>query len=248
MRTCIFCNKPVNSKEDAWPLWLVRKFGNSEEGIVEGQRGQQIPHSWRAGKFLLRTGNVCKNCNNGWMSDLENRVKPIIERFFLGQGVSLDPSDQATLAGWICKNAMVYETLRHNSPCFFTSQERKLFRESFHLPPHTSIWIAKVVEFTGLFCTASDLNGIVIGSLNKVKGHATTMAFGPLVGQILNVRLSKSFNQTLTGSESLHVNPLDQTITQIWPVIANMVSWPNKFGLNGELGLDFFAHRWKPVG
>jgi hypothetical protein len=181
MRTCIFCGNPVNSKEDAWPLWLVQRLGNTKKGIVEGQRGEQTPHFWGAGKYPLRTGNVCKlGCNNGWMSDLENRVKPIIERFFLGIQTSLDQRDQTSLAIWTCKNAMVYETLRHESPCFFTSQERKLFCESFHLPLHTSIWIAKNIGFTGLFCTASDLNGITIGPINHVKAYVTTMGLAPL--------------------------------------------------------------------
>jgi hypothetical protein len=248
MRTCIFCDSPVNSKEDAWPLWLVRQFGNSEKGIVEGQRGRQVPRIWRAGKFPLRTGNVCKNCNNGWMSDLENRVKPIMERFFLHEKVSLNPSDQLTVAIWICKNAMVYETLRQKTSCFFTAQERKSFRESFHLPLHSFIWIAKVVGFAGLFCTASDLNGIVTESLDQVKAYTTTMAFGPFVGQILNVKMSKSIHPNMKIAEGLQPVPSDQTLIQVWPITSNMVSWPNKVGLNGEFGLDFFAHYWKPAG
>jgi hypothetical protein len=245
MRTCIFCDSPVNSKEDAWPLWLIRRLGNSEKGIVEGQRGRQAPRSWRAGKYPLRTGNVCKNCNNGWMSDLENRVRPIMERFFLDQKVSLDQHDQATLAIWTCKNAMVYETLRHKSAWFFTSQEHESFRESFHLPLHTSIWIAKSVEFTGLFCTASDLNGTATESLDQVKAYVNTMAFGPIAIQILNAKMSKPIHQNVTISGNLQPGPLDQTTIQIWPVNTNMVSWPNEVGLNGELGLDHFAHRWK---
>lgn len=247
MRTCIFCDSPVNSKEDAWPLWLVRRFGNSEKGIVEGQRGQQAPHSWRAGRFPLRTGNVCKNCNNGWMSDLENRVKPVIERFFLDEKVSIDQHEQSIVAVWICKNAMVYETLRDKASCFFTSQERKLFRESFLLPSQTSIWIAKVVGFAGLFCTASDMNGIVTETLTQVKAYTTTLAFGPFAGQILNVKMPNSIHQNTKIGENLELDPLGQTIIQIWPILANMVSWPNKIGLNGELGLDLFAHRWKPA-
>ena len=248
MRTCIFCGNPVDSKEDAWPLWLVRRLGNTEEGIVEGQRGKQTPHSWRAGKYPLRTGNVCKvSCNNGWMSDLENRAKPIIERFFLYEQVSLDQHDQTTLAIWICKNAMVYETLRHESSWFFTSQEHKLFRESFHLPLHTSIWIAKSVGFTGLFCTASDLNGIAIEHINHVKAYVTTMGFGPIAIQILNAKMSKPIPQYITIAGNLQPGPWDQTIIQIWSITADVISWPNKVGLNGELGLDNFAQRWRPI-
>jgi hypothetical protein len=244
MRTCIFCDNPVNSKEDAWPSWLVREFNGTEKGIVEGQRGQQSSYSWHAGKYPLRTGNVCKKCNNGWMSDLENRVKPILERFFLYDQVSLDQRDQSTLALWICKNAMVYETLRLNAANFYTSQERILFRESFHLPPQTFIWIAKVVGFTGMFCNASDIQGNVFETLEKVNAYSTSMAFGPFAGQILNIKMSKSIHQNILMTENLYPESFNQTIIQIWPIIADSITWPNKIGLSGELGLGYFANRW----
>ena len=248
MRTCNFCGNTVNSKEDAWPLWLVRRLGNIKTGIVEGQRGKQTQNSWRAGKYPLRTGNVCKNCNNGWMSDLENRVKPIIERFFLDEQVSLDECDQTTLAIWICKNAMVYETLRQKASWFFTSQERESFRESFHIPTQTSIWLAKSDGFTGLFCSASDLNGITAEPPNQVKAYITTMGFGPIAIQIFNAKMSKPIPENITITGDLQPGPWDQIIVQIWPISADIVSWPNDIGLNGELGLDNFSHRWKPIG
>jgi hypothetical protein len=247
MRTCIFCSNSVNSKEDAWPLWLVRQLGNTETGIVEGQRGKQTPSSWRAGKYPLRTGNVCKKCNTGWMSDLENRVKPIIERFFLDEQVLLNERDQTTLAIWICKNAMVYETLRNEMPWFFTSQERQSFRELFHIPPQTSIWLAKSVGFTGLFCSATDLTGITAEPLNRVKAQVTTMGFGPIAIQIFNAKMSKPILQNVTIAGDLQLGPWNQTIIQIWPISADIVSWPNEVGLYGELGLNNFSQRWKPI-
>jgi hypothetical protein len=245
MRTCIFCDGPVNSKEDAWPLWLVRNLGKSDAGIIEGQRGKQAPKSWRAGIYPLRTGNVCKSCNTGWMSNLENHAKPIIERFFLNQKTFLDQSDQTTLAIWACKNAMVYETLRHNQPSFFTPQERKSFRESFQLPPNTSIWLAKIVEFAGLFCSASDLSGHAVGSFNQVDAYVTTMGFGPIAMQILNSKFSKPIDPSMTITGDLRSEPWDEITIQIWPTSTNIVSWPGKVGLNGELGLDNLSHRWK---
>jgi hypothetical protein len=245
MRYCIFCGEAVNSKEDAWPLWLVKLLGNDKTGIIEGQRGKLKPSNWRAGKYPLRTGCVCQKCNNGWMSDLENRTKPILERFFLEKEVALAPSEQTTLATWICKSAIVYEALRYESPCFFTSEERKSFRESFQLPIYTSIWIAKSVEFTGLFCSAHDLIGITPETNKQVKSYVTTMCFGPLTIQIFNGILEKSNYENLTLIGDFQPGPWEKITIQIWPVVLNKVLWPNEVGLNGELGLDTFSQRWK---
>jgi hypothetical protein len=210
MRPCIFCGEIVNSKEDAWPLWLVKLLGNDKMGIIEDQRGKLKLSSWRAGKYPLRTGCVCQKCNNGWMSDLENQTKPIIERFFLEKEVALDPSNQTTLAIWTCKNAMVYEALRYESPWFFTSEERKYFRESFQLPFHASIWIAKNVEFTGLFCSAHDLSGITSETINPVKSYITTMGFGLIAIQILNGKLEKANSKNLTLVGDLQPGPWEK--------------------------------------
>jgi hypothetical protein len=216
-------------------------------GTVEAQRGRQTPYSYRAGKNPLITRYVCKNCNTGWMSDLENRVKPIIERFFFDDEVSLERCSQTTLAIWICKNAMVYETLRHKTPWFYTSQERKSIRELYLLPPLTSIWIAKCVGYTGLYCSASDMSGNVVETLNTAKGFVTTMGFGPIAIQILNTKLSKSISQNITITPNLQPGPWDQITIQIWPIGADIVTWPNEIGLKGKHGLENFNQRWKPI-
>src|SRR5258708_15403363 len=90
MRSCIFCGGRANSKEDAWPLWLMRRLGETGAGTVEGQRGKQSPKSWRTGQARLTVRFVCATCNNGWMSQIENRVKPILERLLRDETVTPD--------------------------------------------------------------------------------------------------------------------------------------------------------------
>src|SRR6266851_8074507 len=75
-RSCIFCEGRANSKEDAWPLWLLRRLGVTEAGIIEGQLGKQAPTTWRTAHAKLTVRFVCTSCNNGWMSQLQQRVKP----------------------------------------------------------------------------------------------------------------------------------------------------------------------------
>jgi hypothetical protein len=40
-------------------------------------RGDQ--HAWPIGKSKLTINWLCQRCNNGWMSRLESRTKPIVE-------------------------------------------------------------------------------------------------------------------------------------------------------------------------
>jgi hypothetical protein len=237
----------VTSKEDAWPLWLMRLLGATKAGRVEAQRGRQVQKTWPASNAELKVGFVCASCNNGWMSDLENRVKPIVEGLFGGELVTLDRSDQATLAAWAGKNAMVYEALRLEASWFFANSERQAMRESRQLPLRTSVWIAKCIEQASIFCSASDLGGVAKVSNGQVKAYVTTMGFGPLAIQVLSVKLPSSIPLNMPITADLRPGPWDQVAIQIWPIQAELVAWPASMGLSGELGLNTFSKRWTPA-
>jgi len=247
MRSCIFCEGRATSKEDAWPLWLMRRLGATEAGRVEAQRGRQAPWTWHTGKAGLKVGFVCASCNNGWMSQLENRVKPIVEGLFGEEPVALDRSDQTTLAAWAGKNAMVFEALRLKASWFFTNSERRTLRESLRLPSWTSIWIAKCAGQVGAYCSASDLSGVAEVSSAQVKAYVTTMAFGPLAIQLLSSKLPSSIPQSTTVTADLRPGPWDKVTLQIWPIQSERVAWPALMGLSGEIGLDTFSKRWSPA-
>jgi hypothetical protein len=248
MRTCIFCEGPASSKEDAWPLWLMRQLEADEAGRVEAQRGRQAPYSWRTAKGKLQVKFVCTSCNSGWMSQLENRVKPIVEGLLSDIRMTFDSSDQTSLAMWAVKNAMVFEALRPaETPWFFTNSERKVLRESQQLPPLTSVWIAKCVEFAGPYTFACDLAGDAEISGDPVRTFVITMGFGSLAIQVLVGKLTSSIPQRSTITGDLRPGPWDQVTIQIWPVQSERVSWPASMGLSGERGLDRFSQRWTPV-
>lgn len=242
MRSCIFCGGPANSKEDAWPSWLMRQLGATSAGIVEAQRGRQAPRTWRASG--LRIGCVCTICNNGWMSILEERVKPIVESLFGEESVILNNADQLALSVWAGKNAMVYEALRLEPSWFYTNSDRWTLREALRVPPSTSIWIAKCVEHHGVFCKASDLGGVAGSSRAQVKAHVTTMGFGSLAIQVLSVQLPSSSQPDIKVTADPRTGPWDQATIQIWPDPSEAITWPALIGLSGELGLDTLSKRW----
>ncbi len=97
MRLCIFCAAPASSKEDAWPLWLLRKIGKDRPARIDAERGTQPLRSWRVVDTGLTVRFVCEPCNNGWMSELENRVKPIVLRLLDKASTNLTVEEQTTL-------------------------------------------------------------------------------------------------------------------------------------------------------
>jgi hypothetical protein len=63
--------------------------------------------------LALKTREVCRDCNNGWMSGLETSARPLIRQVAdaaqTGRLISLPPDEARTLAIWCQKTAVTYE-------------------------------------------------------------------------------------------------------------------------------------------
>src|ERR1035437_6614904 len=85
---CIFCGRRNLSKEHFWPEWasaLLPRYPDNRHvehlfTVTEKTKLVRPPevrsrqgHSW-----TKRLRAVCSECNNGWMSVLENVAKPIL--------------------------------------------------------------------------------------------------------------------------------------------------------------------------
>ena len=244
----MFCGNRVSSKEDAWPLWLLRRIGADRPGDMNGERGGTGPRSWPLAKSGIQVRCVCSGCNNGWMSRLESLAKPVIEPLLDDAPHVLTADHQQTLAVWAIKSTMVYEALRLSQPWFFTHAERTQLRNSSKLPPRTKVWIAKCVNLPGPCCAASDLFNKALASTDQERAYVTTMAFGPLAIQVLNFRLPFVVPDSVDITTDMRPGPWDSVATQVWPCLQPLVSWPAALGLKGEAGFNAFCDRWNTSG
>ena len=155
MRKCSFCAASASTKEDAWPNWLAR---NSPAGVeIEGQRGRQPTLRWTSQRHALRVGAVCGSCNNGWMSDLENLAKAVIEPLLRSHQYLFASAEKRNLARWTLKSAMVFESLGVRREPFYTQYERDAVRAGELPPGYHALWVGRCVDLNGLYCNAADL-------------------------------------------------------------------------------------------
>lgn len=72
----------------------------------------------RAALLTLKTRQVCKDCNEGWMSDLEEEVKPVILKLVksasAGIAIVLNRETMRQFAIWAQKTALTYELTSNN--------------------------------------------------------------------------------------------------------------------------------------
>jgi hypothetical protein len=107
--TCLFCGitGPM-TEEHIWPIWLSKELKNLGGSLLAP------PGKKRALTVIDVTVGVCRQCNNDWLSTLENDVAPIARPMLRGDHVRLGASEQRLLATWATKTAYLLD--RTSSP------------------------------------------------------------------------------------------------------------------------------------
>jgi hypothetical protein len=106
MPVCLFCPKTANSLEHLWPKWVHerRNFGPLKH--TRGKTETIIPNP----KITVKA--VCKGCNNGWMSHLENANIPLVGSMMQNLSIPLDRQQQKIVAAWLMKMAFLTDWTR----------------------------------------------------------------------------------------------------------------------------------------
>ncbi len=110
----MFCGNGPVTNEHVWPDWILellkkeikKTYGLKKFWVKVGFNEQ----TRMTDKFDETVKRVCGPCNREWMNDLENSVKPFLQRMILGQGrVDLLPDDQIKLASWAFKTSLMID-------------------------------------------------------------------------------------------------------------------------------------------
>ena len=105
------------SKEHFYPAWLAEFIDSGKVHNVAmlvtrlGARPKEVTERYRRqGHLITKTLRVvCRTCNNGWMSQMESAVKPLLVSSVMGQERTLELPDVTFLAQWVCLKAMLAE-------------------------------------------------------------------------------------------------------------------------------------------
>ena len=115
-RKCIFCAKPNKlSREHIFGQWLLKELDIYDEQVAMSHVSLiGIPLSERKHSFSnLVNGLVCEECNNGWMSTLENECKSHIINLMnlndeeVKNEITLLSDHSTEISKWAFKNAIM---------------------------------------------------------------------------------------------------------------------------------------------
>jgi len=88
------------------------------------------------------TREVCSDCNQGWMSRLEETTKPHLLPMLTGLEKKLSEVEQLAVATWAVKTVMVLEVCIGNARTFTYSERQFVKQQGF--PPATTLVYASV--------------------------------------------------------------------------------------------------------
>lgn len=112
---CLVCGPTCSlpSKEHVFAAWLLKLLKAKDASMTFFRRahdGSRVPYRNEMLIDSFRLPAICAACNNGWMSRLENRAKPLIESLICGGSTtleSLDNEQRQLLARWAGKTAII---------------------------------------------------------------------------------------------------------------------------------------------
>lgn len=166
---------------------------------------------------------VCVECNNQWLSKLEERTKPLLSTLVPGQPVNIGPAEQLLLATWAVKTVMTAEFIEPNEIAI-PQDHRTLLRKTLTPPPSGWwVWIAGyrgIKWITGLYHFAARLN---VPPIDPETAHikniqSTTIGLGRL--------LIHAISTTVPGYSFALDKPNVSDLKPVWPINTAVTTWP----------------------
>jgi hypothetical protein len=217
-RACLFCGRTPVSTEHAVALWtgdVIPGSGPWTHRHVE-HHGDEPIREWSKGVPDLKCNVPCEPCNNGWMSALEARARPVLTPLIQAKTARLEPHQLELTCFWALKTSLMLDRCndaqRQNVPI---SEFREVYEKRSVLPS-THVWIGKCDVSRGSWFQSRTVE-LDTGD-KQTTGYAATLCVGHLVFEIISIELS--------GRVKLGLKPdVLSVIAPIWPRNFK-IDWP----------------------
>jgi hypothetical protein len=234
--TCMFCglNRPT-SIEDVVPKWARYALNPTSSVAVRAGPGDSTARM----QHLVVTlhGMVCEACNNGWMHDLEQKVKPFLKPLLVNKhGADLDLIQQRDLARWAVMKVLLMEhVMRQKHPQlratagYVPSEPELVWLMAKDCPPPRSrVWLG-AFDPQGTYTVQTQAR--LLQSAPRPGGcpvvsHLTTLTIGSVLVQAFTTNFILADAQSLPEYDADPPWPYDQALTRIWPPKQPTVHWP----------------------
>jgi hypothetical protein len=240
-KLCMFCRLPNKmSSEHVWGEWVqdhvprtANKHHFAEIHIPRpGEEEPAILYTRAGDPINSQVGGVCEDCNNRWMSALQEAAKPHLIPLFKGEKSVLTADAQKAIATWIAMATMTGERMAKNSAVTVPQLERDWLMNN-RVPPDGTwrVWIGRCsepwrgqqwVRTTSIILDAEKLPNAVMTDDRVPNTQATAFKIGKLYIATFNC----PFSSITQGWDWRTAPRALSRLQQIWPIIRQVIVWP----------------------
>ncbi len=250
---CVFCERGGLTKEHMWAGWLRNYIDRTME---EHRIGSTLIFPANREEFIERhTGDphsrkircVCRECNNGWMSQVQTSVKPFLVPMLIGQGIGLHRNGQTTVAAWASTMVMVAEFLDRGKIAI-PQVDRAFLYEKRRPPSHWRIWVGRhrrklhplYTHNILPFVSKEEFERIPRGTMGEANTQTSTICLGEhLIIHVMSSRVARSIVRRWSLPPII-----DLRMAQIWPVRRSLVMWPPSGAPLDDIEIDLLAQQF----
>lgn len=242
---CPFCREHGSSEEDVFALWITEAVG----GVgVFNFRGSHSRSKSGIRRFGVTTRAVCRPCNTGWLSRLEDTVKPLLTPVIQGKPhVWQTGNEQLAVGTWIFKTAL---TLSRSSLKMAEVPEEHFRYLWFHRRPPDSVRVSlghylpnsaddlMVGRSHSATIPAAELEAAGADCRGR-NAYRYTFSIGNAIFQVYGYPGTK--DQGIALSRGIEIDEdryLEDVFREIWPLTIAPHEWPPRVGFNSAGLLD----------
>jgi hypothetical protein len=263
--TCIFCGTSQGPfhVEDVLPKWLRKVLPRGDR--VEYRRPGRKTRNNAVLQAKLKKA-VCRRCNGGWMSVLENATKPIIADMIYPDAaklpIHLDGPAQRMIAFWAVEKALCLELSMRQSLSDFPGGHLSLglfrwlyeHREQREPPPGTQVWLFVYhAQETRKEAIVATLSQVPLSGKEehpqRAEASLSTFTVGCLGFQVFVRDLVESGSGPLDRDPLVPPESFRPWMLQIWPIVEPTANWaPNGAASHRVTAATLPAHvTWGPT-
>lgn len=169
--------------------------------------------------FTKKIRCVCKRCNETWMGEIENAVKPILTPMILGHRTTLDHLARRSLAEWLTLKFMISDADRDATP-ISTKAMLAAFRKGREIPKRLKIWVSHHNAFewsAGAWSRGLTVSFSPRRPRGQLRSNVKTHAFG--IGHLFTLTF-------LSRLDEIDLEIDNRFTAKLWPVGSGEVAWP----------------------
>jgi hypothetical protein len=214
---CILCSGNTLTNEHAFPQWL-RKVIPGEDELIRHRwiapDENESTREWTHVELDFKTKAICRNCNVGWMKNLEDSAKPYLTSMIQGRGRNLYEIGKLIIAYWVLKTIMMIDLAQEDRYQSIPLEDYLELFKAKGVLPNTYIWLAANSFGEGALARIRRLN---LNETDKI-GYGATINIGHFVAHLVRVPIEDGKTLEIGG-------PLMNALVPHWPR-DEIVVWP----------------------